>query len=61
MTLVFILSFVVIVAIVGSLLIVLVEYGYRHEKAEKLQRRRENSVTESIADSEAAFDFKRAA
>jgi len=61
MTPVFILTLVVTVAIVGSLLIVLVEHVHRHDKAEELKRGMDDSVTESIADSEGGFDLKRAA
>ncbi len=61
MTPVFIFSLVATVAIVGSLLIVLVEHVHRHDKAEKLQRRMDDSVTESITDSEGGLDWKRAA
>ena len=57
----FILSVVVTVAIVGSLLIVLIEHVHRYDKAEKLQRRTDDSATESVTDSEAGFDYKRAA
>jgi hypothetical protein len=61
MTPVFILSIVVTVAIVGSLAIVLIEHVRRHDKAEKTQREMDGSENESITDSEAGFDWKRAA
>jgi hypothetical protein len=61
MTPVFILSLVAIVAIVGFLLVVLIEHVRRHDRDEKSQRVMDASVTESSIHSEAGFDWKRAA
>ena len=61
MTPVFVLSLLATVAIVGSLLVVLIEHIHRHEKAEKLQSEMDDSVNESTTHSEAGFDWKRAA
>ena len=61
MTLELILSIVITVAIVGFLLVVLTEHIFRHDKVEKKHREKYDELTESIADSEAGFDWTRAA
>jgi hypothetical protein len=61
MTPIFVLSLVTAIAISGLLLIVLIRHIRRYDKAVKSELEKDGSVTESIIDSEAGFDWKRAA
>ena len=61
MILALVLSIVVTVAIIGFLLVVLVEHVFRYDKVEKSLPSTDDSVTQSIIDSEAGFDWQRAA
>ena len=61
MTLELILSIVATVAIVGFLLVVLTEHVFRYDKIQKSTRETDDEVTEAITDSEAGFDWRRAA
>ena len=61
MTPMFLFSILGTVAVVGLLMIVLIEHVRKHDEAEKLQSRTDDPVAESIDSSEAGFDWKRAA
>ena len=61
MTPIFVFSLLAAIAIAGLLLVVLIEHMLRYDKAEKSERGKDDSATESIIDSEAGFDWKRAA
>jgi hypothetical protein len=61
MTPVFLFSLLATAAIVGSLLIVLIEHIRKHPEDEMVHRVTDNQETESAANADAGFDWKRAA
>lgn len=60
MTPVFLFTIMGTVAVVGLLIVALVEHVRKYDKAEELQKSSDD-VDESIANAEAGFDWKRAA
>ncbi len=60
MTPVFLFSLVATVAVVGSLLVVMIQHARKYDEAENTQKPMDDSVTDA-ADAEAGFDWRRAA